>query len=309
MDGEDAPGLFLASPNLVIFTEGLSQNWENPVFPSGPSLIPSLPAVPLSTDPSLPKPGTTTSDLLTRSRTSLLSSFFRTTSTTALHHLPTDLGGAAQTFSKASLQHAEFVAQVDRKFILVRLRATPSEGDEDIETLVMVDQHAADERVRVERFLRDVCGRVARGEEVESWAFAEPVPVVVSRAEAEELEGREGEFTRWGIGIKCDGEGAEGDYVQVYVRTVPLVVADRLRTEPKLLQELVRSYLAQLVEGPRRTGVERTKVGGAGERSWGSVVRECPPVLLDLINSKACRGAIMFNDGEFALVVETKTSS
>mgnify|MGYP001604740720 FL=1 len=40
MDGEDAPGLFLASPNLVIFTEGLSQNWENPVFPSGPSLIP-----------------------------------------------------------------------------------------------------------------------------------------------------------------------------------------------------------------------------------------------------------------------------
>ncbi len=30
--------------------------------------------------------------------------------------------------------------------------------------------------------------------------------------------------------------------------------------------------------------------------SWFRAIRQCPKNLLELINSKACRGAIMFND-------------
>jgi hypothetical protein len=194
-------------------------------------------------------------------------------------------------------------------------------------TLVMVDQHAADERCRVERFLEQLCGKVARGEQVELWAFEKPCAVLVSRQEAVELEVRLEDFARWGLGIELvsredlpvlppapstsqderlprpsdSASHPPADYVQIYLTTVPLLVSGRLRVEPRLQQELVRSYLAQLAdEGCSRTTGGRKK-GEEGERTWGSVLRQCPPVLLDLVNSKACRGAIMFNDGPHAV--------
>ncbi|KAG7294454.1 hypothetical protein NEMBOFW57_004527 [Staphylotrichum longicolle] len=55
---------------------------------------------------------------------------------------------------KTALQKAHVLAQVDRKFILVQLVTEPpassSRGFESDDLLVLIDQHAADERCKVE---------------------------------------------------------------------------------------------------------------------------------------------------------------
>ncbi|KJX97162.1 DNA mismatch repair protein [Zymoseptoria brevis] len=70
--------------------------------------------------------------------------------------------------SKNALKHARIIAQVDRKFILAVLPATvPSSsssagtfelsGPSQSDTLVLIDQHAASERVMLEDLLVDLC--------------------------------------------------------------------------------------------------------------------------------------------------------
>ncbi|KAL8286704.1 hypothetical protein RQP46_004232 [Phenoliferia psychrophenolica] len=280
------------------------QEWDNPVFPSAAPLIPSLRSnLPTLIDPSNPINSRHShlhstshhSNLnTTRPETASISAFFSAPGSSSLTEAP------PTRFSRSSLQNSTFIAQVDRKFLLVRLDTEDGEG---AGTLVMVDQHAADERVRVERFLKELVPDA--GGKVEVWRFGEPVPVVVSRSEARVVGESREEFEKWGIGIevgvgKEEKGGEEDDYAQVYLKTVPLVVAERLKVEARLRQELVRSFVAQIVE---RGGMGGSGGGGGdgkdGKRPWASALRDAPPVLLDLVNSKACRGAIMFNDCAF----------
>lgn len=258
-----------------------SQNWENPVFARADAFVPALrPTLPTLIDTTRPTAHQHHhSENLSRTETSTISAFFTAPGSSTLLDAP------PTRFLRSSLQRATFIAQVDRKFLLASLDGM----------LVMVDQHAADERVRVERFLAEL---VPAEGQVERWTFAEPVPVVVSREEAIVVEERWEEFDRWGVGFetKSGEEGEMDDYRQVYLTSVPLVVADRLKVESRLQQELVRSHVALLAE-------RGCTAAAKGPRPWASVLRECPPVLLDLVNSKACRGAIMFNDSAFTTTI------
>ncbi|GAA5920751.1 hypothetical protein JCM1841_004163 [Sporobolomyces salmonicolor] len=312
---------------MPVWLDQTLKTWSNPVFPSSAnSSIPTLPtaAATLSSIFSSSKPSLSSSRAcaksssagpLTHSRFATISAFF---SSSAAAKTPTELvtpgtRAGAQKFDRASLRRAEFIAQVDCKFLLVKLPPASVGGNS---TLVLFDQHAASERVRVEKFLERLCGRVARGEDVEvldltdggegEQATRSQYGVVVSREEALELPSRLENFRRWGIGIALDpssphstsAAAAENDYAQVWLTTVPEIVSARLLAEPKTLQELVRSYLAQLREtGYRaRAGKEQEAKAKREGSSWTTAVKDCPHVLLDLVNSKACRGAIMFND-------------
>lgn len=181
---------------------------------------------------------------------------------------------------------------MDRKFLLIKIKSM----EEEQATLILVDQHAASERVRVEKMLGEYCGAVAEGREVKLRTFEKPIPVLIGRAELVAVSERVQEFQRWGIGLVVDfANDSTNDYAQIHLTSVPAVVADRLAVEARLQQELIRSFLAQLIAAPPST------------REASSVVKDCPPVILDLINSKACRGAIMFNDRSsyvLAIVIE-----
>lgn len=181
-------------------------------------------------------------------------------------------------------------------------------------TLVMFDQHAVSERIRVEKFLREVCGRdrVERLELIETDVGGGSarntqaggkgeIGVIVSREEARELDISKPDFERWGFKIRFDDCSPPQltnlpDYVQVWIESVPKVVGQRLVGDPKLLQELVRGYLTQLRNTPPSHRREEADKEGRGVGNWFEKVRDCPDGLIELINSKACRGAIMFND-------------
>ncbi|KAI5476871.1 hypothetical protein MNV49_007105 [Pseudohyphozyma bogoriensis] len=276
------------------------ESWENPVFPRAQpnlrSLDTSLDLAPLLQAPQQQRVSDTKAENYNPSRSDrkLMDTYFRSPA------LLSDLSADGGMLDREDLKRARFIAQVETKFLLVAISPKGSEagGGRKEELLVMIDQHAASERVRVEKYLKEICG------EVRVWTFEEPVGVVVSGEEAKVIRDRKGEFEKWGLRIEValpeleKGEGDEStSYVQVHLHAVPLLVADRLRAEPRLQQELVRSYVAQLVD---------EKPGGVtGEETWVGRARKCPPVLLDLVNSKACRGAIMFND---ALTPEQSTT-
>ncbi|KAJ3981747.1 hypothetical protein F5890DRAFT_1533745 [Lentinula detonsa] len=233
-------------------------------------------------------------------------------------------------FTKDDICAARIISQVDRKFVacvfnkdldngdLGKNKSSTKEDDKN-STLVLIDQHAADERIRVERFLKDLCLGFLRsysGEEeegVEMRHLTPPIPVLLTRHEASRLvrsQHIESSFRSWGIrfadlaqvelglGTSTSGLDNENDsYVQVFTVCVPEVVADKL-TMGNELRDLVKGYLAQLesdLPDISRNQGEHSETR-ANESDWLRALRWCPRELLDLVNSKACRGAIMFND-------------
>jgi DNA mismatch repair protein MLH3 len=267
--------------------------WVNPVFPSaGPALrsighhhhhhlVPQNP------------------DAQPRQSSSLnmrdLGHFFSPTGTTPL---PTSLAAAlaGHPINRTSLSRAQFLAQLDRKFIVCRL---PLLDASESSVLVVVDQHAAHERVRVESFLSAVCDQAAEGA-VESRKLVRPSLVSLTKTEAQALQapGVVEEFKRWGVvlsspklapperlQIQTQTGGSSSSLDQAEVTEVPAVVADRLEAEPKTLADLVKQHIARLLDdggvATNRTTADRRSV----------TAKDCPGVLLALLDSKACRGS------------------
>lgn len=142
-------------------------------------------------------------------------------------------------FEREDLAQAIILGQVDKKFVACLIT-----GDDGTKSLVLVDQHAADERIRVERFLKDLCmgflEHGAPGSGVESELLDPAVPVLLTRHEAVILK-RTAEvqeaFARWGVQFHslesiteepnmANGEDDNG-YVQVFVKSVPAVVSSK----------------------------------------------------------------------------------
>lgn len=161
-------------------------------------------------------------------------------------------GTSTHRYRKADLLNAHVINQVDRKFIAC-LISDSGESDIDgvvaeghgIRSLVLIDQHAADERVRVERLLRPLCigflesmsGGEDKNRTVETRELSPAVPILLTSYELSILAGDlriRRTFRNWGFGFGelgtanelSDGVTGSG-YVQVIVRSIPEVVADK----------------------------------------------------------------------------------
>jgi len=159
----------------------------------------------------------------------------------------------SRRFSKEDLSNAYIITQVDRKFIacLIRDGVKIPDGDQDqvgrAQTLVLIDQHAADERVRVERFLKELClGFLHHHDKVDGVPIrmlTQSVPVLLTRHEASCLAQSDiiqRAFECWGVTFDSlssltspvwDGDLDDINqerYVQVFVRSVPMVVCDKV---------------------------------------------------------------------------------
>ncbi|KAJ7639214.1 hypothetical protein FB45DRAFT_904999 [Roridomyces roridus] len=232
---------------------------------------------------------------------------------------------SAHRFQKADLLTARVIDQVDRKFIAC-LMADSSSAVGSSRSVVLIDQHAADERVRVERFLKELCfgylSNVAAKQEEEGGGFirlrelTRPVPILLSRHEERQLgdEAIREAFRHWGfhfvdkaepLGTQLElgvDDGSSSGYSQVFVRCIPEVVGDKLLQDDEL-RDLVKGVLAKAETDPsfihhvvEHEDRDEEDEEEEDEFRWLRALRRCPQQLLELVNSKACRGAIMFND-------------
>ena len=276
-------------------------NWNNPVFPPAEPPIPQI------------QPDWT--DTHTQS---ILHGHHHTCTQAAIDRaFQVSATSSTGRLSKSGLQRARVIAQVDRKFILARMPAAASaDGTVDGEDmLVIIDQHAADERCRIEALMADFClpplpsrgmghDELAPGVRVER--LEKSIVFEVAGAESELLERHRRHFADWGVlyCIRAANPPAEG-MDKVVLTALPPGIAERCRLDPKMAIELVRREVWGFDErggaGPSRQvrdkgGAEQVDGEGGTTPDWVARMQGCPAGILEMLNSRACRGAVMFND-------------
>ncbi|KAM0255041.1 hypothetical protein ACHAQJ_006189 [Trichoderma viride] len=201
--------------------------------------------------------------------------------------------------SRSALAEAEVIAQVDKKFIMLKLPLRKTKDARKLPSsscaLVMLDQHAADERCRLEDlmagyFTEDAPSGILRAV-VES--LERPLIFEISEREYGLLQRYQGHLEAWGIMYKTLQQVG----YTVTVTALPRSILERCRGEPRLLVDLMRKEIWKLHdEGiipprPRSAG----KAAASGQASTVDF-HGCPRGILELLHSRACRSAIMFND-------------
>lgn len=165
----------------------------------------------------------------------------------------------ASQFTKSDLRNARVLGQVDAKFIACVIDSKPEEAAERTSdaqrSLVLIDQHAADERVRVEKLLADLCTNEPVAQEDVALAnvgprrrqLDPPALVLLTRSEVGQLHrtpALRDAFAEWGILFHPSGGTTYGEdmatdhgagsiddqsgFAQVIVQSVPEVVADKV---------------------------------------------------------------------------------
>lgn len=225
--------------------------------------------------------------------------------------------------SKNALQKAEVIAQVDCKFILIKMAAA-SNLNEPGSVLTLVDQHAADERCRVEKLFEEfflptaLTGDTGQHVEVHTTELLPPIIFETSAGEFRLLRKYSQFFTFWGCRYELS-KSSETRGGKVCLRTLPTGIVERCRIEPTLAIDMLRSEIWKREETGKNIPGSNTRIfsgeqfrskGGTfsalpdqdemldgDKRSfWVEHIADCPQGILDLLNSRACRSAIMFND-------------
>ncbi|PGH22906.1 hypothetical protein AJ80_02955 [Polytolypa hystricis UAMH7299] len=249
----------------------------------------------------------------------------------------TELSFAFSSFkgrlTKGALRNAKFVAQVDNKFLLVRMNLYNGEKEDNQRVLALVDQHAADERCHVEHLFKELCFRPTSAQEltlcsVDTTVLSKPICFKVSSQESRLLISYSGYFTFWGCIYELSND--PGDYGNVTIYRLPTLISERCRLEPKLAIDILRKEIwarenneSGRPRNPRSSTfsvVPEASRGGDGMDNVGSTavgrpadsrastssfspsfpwlehIGDCPKGIIDLLVSRACRSAIMFND-------------
>jgi DNA mismatch repair protein MutL len=144
--------------------------------------------------------------------------------------------------------------------------------------LVLIDQHAAHERVLFERLRR-----AALDDKLENQALLVPLSLELARADVDVLEAQRALLARAGIDLEPGAQTLRGT-VHVALRSIPALLADRRGTRwPELLAETARA-LAEPTQRETRDGLERA--------------------LHDLLATSACHAAVRKGDRLEAREVE-----
>jgi DNA mismatch repair ATPase MutL len=200
-------------------------------------------------------------------------------------HLKLDRG---HTLQRTGLASSRVVGQVDAKYISIVY------GDD---TLVLVDQHAAHERVRLEamlsQYVRDCLDKhSSRTPRHTSKLISLPVHLARAFKDEETIQS----LAFWGFDILLGEEQRTDALIQI--DAIPCIMNEKLGSDQALgafLVDLAASLEDESVR--RRMKLSPLSLAQAqSENGWIITLGHLPTPILDLFNSMACRGAIMFND-------------
>ncbi|KAH1001126.1 hypothetical protein HUJ04_013377 [Dendroctonus ponderosae] len=163
------------------------------------------------------------------------------------------------SFSRGMFESLEVVGQLDQKFLVVH------ETSENL--LVLFDQHAVDERIRVERFLKEYRGLKA--------THKEKLTIFLPHNDLALLQRHSDYLDSMGLGVEFFTNG-------LHITHIPVCIQEKCAAQMEGLNNLLNSLLKEAVDFLRTTR--------------GSTGMSMPKIIQDVVNLKACRGAIKFGD-------------
>ncbi|KAF7896494.1 hypothetical protein EAF00_006508 [Botryotinia globosa] len=198
--------------------------------------------------------------------------------------------GLPARISKDALREAEIISQVDKKFILANLQGKSIAGEDSSSLLVIIDQHAADERIRIEALLSDfltspTVPNIPASASVPTAPLEKFLNFDISTKDSQLFRTYTNHFSYWGIIYSVLPTGST-----ITVRYLPPLITARLVANPSLLLHILRTELYSYHENPT------SHPNATSASTWIERIAHIPKSILELLNSRACRTAIMFND-------------
>ncbi|KAJ6263742.1 hypothetical protein Dda_2312 [Drechslerella dactyloides] len=178
--------------------------------------------------------------------------------------------GKRVNLSKKSLETARVLPrQLEQKFILA--------VSEEPQALIAADQHAVDERIKLEALWK--------GYDNEPKPLQKPISFELSYADGEILFHHLLQVRQWGFVFDVSGAGEEAT---VDVRGAQELVAERCVTDPTVIIDLVIGWVGEM----KSDGFKAYPAGS----DWVKRQASAPRKLCDVFASRSCRSAVMFND-------------
>ncbi|EGW32619.1 uncharacterized protein SPAPADRAFT_153779 [Spathaspora passalidarum NRRL Y-27907] len=179
------------------------------------------------------------------------------------------------SFSRDHLKPGNFriIKQIDKKFILVNL-----ENVGGLTRLVVLDQHASDERVRVEQLFKEfVSLLLAPGSKV-------PCEYIISLTsqELDIFNEYKQNFDLFAITYELRNES------EILITNLPSILLNKINDDVHFLKNSLLQHCYDLMNHVKNTKVDLN--------NWWEASHFLPRVLIEIISSNACRSAIMFGD-------------
>ena len=217
--------------------------------------------------------------------------------------------GTPLKLSKSALLGAKVIGQVDAKFILIKMGDSDKAVDPNM--VVLVDQHASDERIKVENILQNLCSLpspeiqpytspLKQKSGINTVILETPIIFDLSNQEYSPFLQSAAHFARWGIlydlspFVHGQTNIKPRQSCRLFILSLPESIAQRCTIEPISLIMMLRAEAWK--QEHNHTSGEQTKPHPRHSEDWTKAIHGCPEGILDLINSRACRSAIMFND-------------
>ncbi|KAM9381194.1 DNA mismatch repair protein Mlh3 [Phaethornis superciliosus] len=190
-------------------------------------------------------------------------------------------------FTKDMVQSMQVLQQVDNKFIACVIN-TRNEMDKkaDGNLLILVDQHAAHERIRLEQLIADSYEKEAAAhgkKKLLSSSISPPLEIEVTEEQRRFLRCCYKKLEDLGLELSFP----ETNSSLILVRKVPLCFIEREANElRRKRQPVTKSIVEELIQEQ----VELVQTTGGGARGT------LPLTFLKVLASQACHGAIKFNE-------------
>lgn len=175
------------------------------------------------------------------------------------------------------------IRQLDRKFMLLVMPSTDKASHTKFPTLIAVDQHACDERIRVESLLKEfILMLLNKSLDIE---LDKPFIFSVSNRENTLFKSYLLNFESLGIKYVINKE------YELFITHLPHILIEKVGTDADFLKSCLLQHLFDLEYNKKKVDISNLT-----PENWFQNIVQMPQVIIDSINSKACRSAIMFGD-------------
>ncbi|XP_077179366.1 DNA mismatch repair protein Mlh3 isoform X2 [Paroedura picta] len=189
-------------------------------------------------------------------------------------------------FTKDMIESMQVLNQVDNKFIACLINTRPDENKEmDGNLLVLVDQHATHERIRLEQLIIDSYEKhyeTSGKKKLLTSTVSPPMEIEITEEQRRLLCCCHKSLEEWGLELSFP----ENNPLQILVGKVPLCFVEREANE---LRRGRQSVAKSIVQEFIREQVELLQTTGGAQGTL-------PRTILKVLASQACHGAIKFND-------------